>query len=1033
MATASAGLAPLVTGNSSSFGQFRLTQFVESNAPKPPNAITDPLQTPVVTSNRDSDTELMAQSSRPSSGQIIDRTPSTAPSRTTPQDHNQTSSSPSGFGNLELVELTSNPILEGALGPNKDGRVRNPVPSKLKGKTDNKQGNFSVMHMGMSPGKKNENQGRDAAAERDAAARRTSENTALRAKAAQQGKYIPPKQRGLEGNDRASPFGTGDRQRGRPLAPDETKHEQARLLTLLRSINPITVVDQICKAVAYFGGIPGAPPPEDGIFPESANTRETGALFIGWLSEIFPDLSSPEIPRMQPPPTGGKKKGKASKTKVEMPPDEPPNPRNGFGFGQAVSAPAWGLPQSLSLVNTVGLNSTPVGGQAAISAPEPNHRAEQQQQQPPATPIKQLPEDGRSMSTSASKRGRGRPKGSTNKSRKSGAQGSGDVSASTDACGQNHAMTGQHIQQSPQVQGAALNSTEQNQTSYVPANQTGVTSQLHDLQYPPQTWQTNATKNHTGAASKAAPSDGLSPEELAVLNAFRQPGGPATNSMTPNAAPAQLPVQNSTGTGSGAKRKRAPPKPKQPVVVTAPVASNHVGENQPSAQPTQPVQYTPILPPSKGGSAGMAKDSLQWTPVDTSTPTVPPAKRPRQRKPKVAGADPPSRQQTASVVSQPTPPTMPNTIPDSQATSSQQSIPVTRPPAEGLEAHYERFATTSVPQQNGRSHTPSVTSVPSITPQQHLRQLQKPSSVPPQSQQQSPAQTQTQLQMQRQKSQQGQREEQQKMAQTTTARSSSTGFYNQQQRQSTYNTQQYPSHQPSQLSYGTQNTASPQMSNSTYRTNTTHTMNQASPQFSQPENNYKTASPHTNAIGQPSPSFTQPESNFRTASTQRIVQPSPTYSQPENSYRTTSSLTNSSLTNSTPTYSRTPQAQTQTSHQSHYSHFPDATSYVDLPTLESLGHSGGGSSNTMSAGGYGQQGLGVGLGGSSSSTRSGSHSIYGTSSGLGNAFDTGTNDLLRGVSRGAGSNSAYGTSSGLGGFDTEQDMRERLMRMGGRR
>jgi hypothetical protein len=978
----------------------------------------------------------MAQSSRPPSGQIIDRTPSAAPTRAAPQEHNQTSSSPSVGFNLELVELSSNPI-EGTLGPNKDGRVRNPVPSKLKGKTDKKQGNFGVMHMGMSPGKKTEAQGRDAAAERDAAARRTSENTASRARATQQGKYVPPNKRGLDGNDRASPFATGNdqKQRGRPLAPDETKHEQARLLTLLRSINPITVVDQICKAVAYFGGIPGAPPPEDGIFPESANTRETGALFIGWLSEIFPDLSSPEVPRMQAPPSGGKKKGKAVKSKIEMPLDEPPNPRNGFGFGQAVSAPAWGLPQSLSLVNTVGMNSTPAG-QAAHPTSDTSNQVDQQ---PPATPIKQqLAEDNPSNNASAAKRGRGRPKGSTNKARKSGAQASIDATGSTEIGSQNHAAASQQVRQTPQGQGMGVGTGEQNQTSYMqtPANHTSVTNQSHGLQYPQQQqWQTNArpnaTKNHTGVASKASIPDELSPEELAVLNAFRTPGNPAPNSVTPNAAPAQLPQQNSAGTGSGVKRKRAPPKPKQPVAPP----QNHVAEAQQPVQPAQPVQHTPILPPSKDGSMGMGKDALQWTPVDTSTPTAPPAKKRRQRKPKVPGVnDPPSRQQTSSVVSQNTPPTMPSTIPDSQATASQQSIPVTRPQAEGLEAHYERFATTSVPQQNGRSHTPSVNSVASITPQQHIRQLQKSSSTAPQTQQQSPAQTQTQLQMQRQKSQQGQREEQQKMAQASNARSSSTGgFYTQQQ---TYSTQQYPSHQPSQLTsaYGPP-TASPQMSNNSYRTNTTHTMTQASPQFSQAENAYRTASPHT--ITQPSPSFTQPESSFRTPSTHSITQPSPTYSQAENNYRTASalannSLTNNPLTNSTPNYSRTPHTQTQTSHQSHYGHFPDA-SYVDLPTLESLGHSGGTSGNAMSAGGYGQQGLGVGLGGSSTSTRSGSHSIYGTSSGLGNAFDASTNDLLRGVSRG-GSNTAYGTTSGLGGFDADQDLRDRMMRnIGGRR
>ena len=1022
-----------VNGSSSQFVYRSSWQFVNA-----PQAI----------SNGDIDPEQMAHSSRPSSGQITDRTPSTAPTKTTPQEHNQPNSSPSGF-NLDLVELASNPTVEGMLGPNKDGRVRNPVPSKLKGKTDNKQGNFGVMHMGMSrgTGKKAEAQGRDAAAERDAAARRTSENTASRAKAAQQGKYVPPNKRGLDdGNDGASPFAT-EKQRKRPLAPDETKIEQARLLTLLRSIHPVTVVDQICKAVAYFGGIPGAPPPEDGIFPVSANTGETGALFIGWLSEIFPDLASPEIPRMQPPPVGGKKKSKAAKAKIEisMPADETPNPRNGFGFGQAVSAPSWGFPQSLALVNTVGVNSIP-REQAPVPVAELNNSAEQQT---PATPIRQQVGDTSNVASSG-KRGRGRPKGSTNKARKSGAEGSGDGTAANEVGGQ--------VQQSPQVGGTTLNNTEQSQTSYpqISMNQTGLTNQSHVLGYAQQPWQTNTAKNQNGAPAKAVP-DELSPEELAVISAFRTPTGPGTtSSTTPNAAAAPLPQQSSTVTGGGVKRKRALPKPKQPVAEP----KTHVGDAQQPTQPIQAMQHTPILPPTKAGTRGsgsmvsesmgtasmgtapmgtapmgLAKDGMQWMSVDTSTPAAPPAKKPRQRKPKVpASNDTPSKLQTASVVNQNTPPTFPSTIPDSQATSSQQSIPVTRPQAEGLEAHYERFASTSAPQPNGGSNTPSVNSVTSITPQQHIRQLQKTSSVPPQSQQPPPAQSQTQSQMQRQKSQQSQREEQQKAAQAATARSSSTGgFYSQQQqqqRQSSYGTQQYPSHQPSQLgnAYGTSQTASPQLTNNTYRTNSTHTLSHASPQFPQADSNtYRTASPHT--IAQPSPSFTQPESNYRTSSTHSVTQPSPTYSQAENSYRATSSLTNS-----TPSYSRTPHTQTQASHQSHYGHFPD-TSYVDLPTLESLGHSGGGTSNTLSAGGYGQQGLGVGLGASSSSTRSSSHGIYGTSSGLGNAFDTGTNDLIRGVSRGS-SNSVYGTS-GLQSFDTEQEMRERLMRgnlgMGGRR
>jgi hypothetical protein len=77
-----------------------------------------------------------------------------------------------------------------------------------------------------------------------------------------------------------------------PLTPGETKEQQARLLTLLRTLQPVAVVDQLCKALAYFGGVPEAPPPQDGKFPESAEANGSGAVFVGWVAEIFPDLDA---------------------------------------------------------------------------------------------------------------------------------------------------------------------------------------------------------------------------------------------------------------------------------------------------------------------------------------------------------------------------------------------------------------------------------------------------------------------------------------------------------------------------------------------------------------------------------------------------------------------------------------------------------------------------------------------------------------------------------------------------------------------
>lgn len=977
----------------------------------------------------------MAQAPRPSAGQTID--PKTiAPSRTISQDHNQGHSNSPALGGVDL-ELQSNPIIEGILGPNKDGRVRNPVPSKLKGKTDNKQGNFGVMHMGMSPGKKSEAQGRDAAAERDAAARRTSENTASRAKAAQSEKYVPPKKRGIEpsisaqmgdaqAGSRGSPFAVSRPGPSRPLAPDETKYEQARLLTLLRTIQPITVVDQICKAVAYFGGIPGAPPPEDGIFPESANTRETGALFIGWLAEIFPDLTarSPEVPK-EAAHAGGKKKGRPTKNNKATPAipvvsggasHELPNSQNGYGYGPAVSAPTWGLPQSLALVNTPAPASILPG-----ALPPSAELPKELEQQSPNTPAKQQVDDN--PDSAANKRRRGRPKGSTNKKK---ADGLPDNANNGHADGeiQDHQAPDSPEAQISVAKVAQMNNTPSTTFTPVQNNQAAAVKPAQALQYSDQSWQVNAQQNQVSQAPGVP--DEFSPEERAVLEAFRHHNTDGMNLMPSPVVPVK------GGPEAGQKRKRPPPKPK--AVPVPPPAQKF-----PSASP-QVVQNSLTIPTTTNNdtSMGMAKDALQWAPVDTTTPAPPPTKRPRQRKPKApSAADPPSRTQTASVVSSATPPIPPSTIPDSQATASQQSmqqsVPVSRPPAEGLEAHYERFANLQQ-QQNGRSHTPTMpqqqVQQQQVT-QQHVRQQSKPSPAPlhqsiPQAQQ-----------MQQQKSQQGSQQsnamqrDDQKLTQvnSSSTRPTSTGFYTQRntQNSNTYS-QQYPSHQPSQLYANHQ--ASPQLSNNTYRTSSTHTLAQASPQFTQAENTYRTASPHT--ITQPSPSFSQPDTSNRTSSTYSMTQPSPSFSQAENSYRTPSTNT---MAQPTPPYTTArshTQAQ-QTPHSNPYGNFSDQ-SYIDLPTLDSLGHTSASSnSNVGLSAGYGQA---LSLGNNSRSAASNSNGIYGSSSGLSNAFDTSSHDLLRGVSRSNHSNTAYGTpASGLNAFDTSTNEyeRERLMRGLGRR
>ncbi|EDO04367.1 hypothetical protein SS1G_06850 [Sclerotinia sclerotiorum 1980 UF-70] len=735
MSTVSSSLSSVITGQGN-FGHFRINQFVDTN---PVNAteLHSKIQTPnanqvsKITLDITSTTNnSMAQSSRPTSGQnTTEITPTVAPAKTLQKD--QSASSPrGGFGALELVELNSNPILDGVLGPNKDGRVRNPVPSKLKGKTDNKKGNFGVMHMAAStPGKK-EAPGKDAAAERDAAARRTSENTASRAKAAANEKYAPPKKRGLdaaknEGGNRASPFGSRDdhKQRARPLTPDETKYEQARLLTLLRSINPVTVVDQVCKAVAYFGGIPGAPPPEDGIFPESANTRETGALFIGWLAEIFPDLSSapePPAPKMQEPLSAKGKRGRGRPPRdskgSENGTSDPPGPANGFGFGPAVQAPTWGLPQSVALVNTAPpMAAPPIPAAAAVpsaSTASPNlSRPVQTESERPATPLKQHIDNLAPDTESTSKRRRGRPKGSRNKGKEvqTGSESAGGMS-SVDASTSEPGPSEQHIQQPAAVANMTAEKPNTAKGSpIVPITDISNKGGQPQLTYSTEHWNADSSAGHT---SSILPPDQYSPEERAVIEAFQNEQAPGGGSDSFNSTQ-PTPVNNGTPTAGGMKRKRGPNKPKNPSMT----ASQNISGSQPQTSHTSK-NISPLPAPAESPLVQKDTSSVQWESVPPMVETLVPPPPKRQRKPKVPGANGPvtGKKTGSSVVSNATPPIPPSSIPDSPATSvqgiqqniqqSQQGTPVTRP-ADGLEAHYARFQ--DLGQQNGRSITPTIT------------------------------------------------------------------------------------------------------------------------------------------------------------------------------------------------------------------------------------------------------------------------------------------------------------------------------------
>ncbi|KAI2635117.1 hypothetical protein GGS21DRAFT_94507 [Xylaria nigripes] len=268
---------------------------------------------------RPSSTGVPSHSESPS---ILASSPSVPGAATNGAAHGVSNST----SNFLVSPLDESPGNEMRIYP-RDGRVRNPVPSKLKNVNEQMRGNFGVMHMDVASHRASEG--------RDAAAKRTSESTALQAKLAQTDGYVShqrranyPRPPGLKQFNalKKSVEPAIDHGPPRPLTVAETKTEQARLLTLLRSLPHHTVVDQICKGLAFFGGVPDAPPPTDGKFPESAEANGSGSLFVGWIAEIFPDLEHPRPRHVEDPaaqatsqkrPRGRPKGSKATKARSD--------------------------------------------------------------------------------------------------------------------------------------------------------------------------------------------------------------------------------------------------------------------------------------------------------------------------------------------------------------------------------------------------------------------------------------------------------------------------------------------------------------------------------------------------------------------------------------------------------------------------------------------------------------------------------------------------------------------------------------------
>ncbi|KAJ4424771.1 hypothetical protein N0V82_000490 [Gnomoniopsis sp. IMI 355080] len=587
----------------------------------------------------------------------------------------------------------------------KDGRIRNPVPSKLKGKTSASSGRFSVMHMDI--------RGKDMAADRDLAAKRTSENTAMAAQKAFESGYQPHRKSNWmrvteEQADPSVPF-TGttpynhalyglkpapnpSRERSsivetpRPLFPEEVKEEQARLLTLLRTLQPLTVVDQLCKALAYFGGIPDAPPPKEGrSFPESAEANGSGAVFVGWVAEIFPDLDAqgrrkprPFVAPSLPPARTTEKRGrgrpkgsKASKVRSDkgIKKGSKKNPILGaLDANETVHDNSWvDVDESILDDEDEGDDDVGITGARVRHTPEPPSAADAE-------------------ATASAKR-RGRPKGSKNRPKDGTADEFTPNPAPVSALFSIGKKSGARGGRSKGINRPRPNKDSTAITKLTATANSAAPVATPELQVP--------------TSQAAAPTEPVQPGEdysLAALKAFNE----ENSTEAAHQASSFQPV-NTLQAPSASQEAAAKPTPaKGSAKVLSKKRKRNAKEIEPAAQlasgtaPTVPDPPVGITQPAVTGTSS----SIDLTAVGPSAPPVPPAPK-RQRKTKAkaktAPASTPVLDQTMvegpSQVSQthvvravPTPAT--------QSTDTQMYI---SPTIEELEAQLEQHDAQSPP------------------------------------------------------------------------------------------------------------------------------------------------------------------------------------------------------------------------------------------------------------------------------------------------------------------------------------------------
>ena len=363
------------------------------------------------------------------------------------------------------------------------GRARDPVPLSLKETASTTAGGFGVMAVGS---------GVHWSREREEAARRSSENTQIAAQRALKDPRVsiprtrtpqtharpevagppPPPHWGAPGppppqwSEQGPPptqwwapgppppqwcvpappplshRGPVEPPRTQPsLSPLQVKAEQVRLLTLLRSMHPSIALNQLCNALAYFGGIPNAPPPRDGVFPESIRANGSGGHFIAWIAEIFPSILNGRVQRYEIA-FAPKSKGIPHNYK----------PRRSKGTEQTRSAE--GQSGLLEVTSSSGDGSGDDETQDASHVGNTAPRAEPRQ-----TELARDSKDAndralqRRLRRNPTGRARGRPKGSKNKS-KGDAQETTPLAQEIMSAGQGRPRPTVHPDPDPEVSGA---------------------------------------------------------------------------------------------------------------------------------------------------------------------------------------------------------------------------------------------------------------------------------------------------------------------------------------------------------------------------------------------------------------------------------------------------------------------------------------------------------------------------------------------------------------------------------------------------